>query len=580
MVIISSFHTTMLFVFQLLYSLFIISYSMTNSMNLSSSPIIITKKTEDNPLPIQTLFKLPSPIPNWPPGEGFASGTIDLGGLELCQITSFTQIWATHEGGPEGLGATFFEPSSIPKGFFMLGFYGQPNNSPLFGSVVAAKDVIGEALRPPIDYTLVWSSESSKINQDGNAYIWLPIPPDGYKAVGHVITSSPNKPSLDQIRCVRSDFTDVCETDAFIWGEDANGLNFYGLRPTNRGIGALGLSAGTFVAHNGVNNPMPITCLKNVNGNLTSMPSLSQIQALVQGYSPVIYFHPDEQYLPSSVSWFFQNGALLYTKGNESNPVSIEPTGSNLPQGGSNDGAYWLDLPVDQAAKEQVKKGNLQDAGVYLHVKPVLGATFTDIAMWVFCPFNGPSKAKVGIINVSLGKIGEHVGDWEHVTLRISNFNGELKSVYFSQHGAGVWVDAPNLEFQSGNKLVAYAALHSHAMSPKAEVVLQGNGGIGIKMETGKGKMVFDTGSKYLVVGAEYLGSEVVELPWLNYAREWGPKLDYSIDGELKKVEKLIPGFLKAKFEKIIRGLPRELLGEEGPTGPKMKNNWNGDENV
>ena len=58
--------------------------------------------------------------------------------------------------------------------------------------------------------------------------------------------------------------------------------------------------------------------------------------------------------------------------------------GSNLPQDGSNDGAYWLDLPVDEAAREQVKKGNLQDARVYLHVKHVSGVTFTDIAIWVF----------------------------------------------------------------------------------------------------------------------------------------------------------------------------------------------------
>lgn len=93
----------------------------------------------------------------------------------------------------------------------------------------------------------------------------------------------------------------------------------------------------------------------------------------------------------------------------------------------------------------------------------MLGATFTDIAIWVFYPFNGAAKAKLEIINVSLGKIGEHIGDWEHLTLRVSNFNGELTSVFFSQHSAGVWVSAPELEFQGGNKPVTYSALRSHS---------------------------------------------------------------------------------------------------------------------
>ncbi|CAK9177443.1 unnamed protein product [Ilex paraguariensis] len=400
--------------------------------------------------------------------------------------------------------------------------------------------------------------------------------------IGHVVTSSPQKPSLDKIRCVRADFTDENVNDAWIWGPtkeiNANGFNVYASKPTKIGTQDLSVSAGTFIAQNGKIASLP--CLKNVKQNLTAMPNLSQIQALIQVYSPWIYLHPDEQYLPSSVSWFFKNGALLYRKGQESNPVSIDPTGSSLPQGGSNDGAYWLDLPIEASAKERVKKGDLQDAGVYMHIKPVLGATFTDIATWVFYPFNGPARAKVEFINISLGKIGEHVGDWEHVTLRISNFNGELKSVYFSQHSKGIWVSASELEFQNGNKPVTYASLHGHAFYPKPGLVLQGNGAIGIRNDTAKSKMEMDTGVRHLVIAAEHLGSEIVEPPWLNYAREWGPKISYNIDEQIKKVEKLLPGKLKTAFEKLVKSLPDEVLGEEGPTGPKWKANWSGDERV
>ncbi|XP_020207017.1 uncharacterized protein LOC109792046 [Cajanus cajan] len=144
-------------------------------------------------LPIDTIFKLPVPISNssWPPGGDFASGIIDLGGLQVSQISTFNKVWGTYGGGPDNKGFTMFEPSGIPQGFYMLGSYCQPNNKPLFGWVLVAKDVSksinNSTLKQPIDYTLIWNSASLKISQDGPIYVWLPISPDGYKALGHVV---------------------------------------------------------------------------------------------------------------------------------------------------------------------------------------------------------------------------------------------------------------------------------------------------------------------------------------------------------------------------------------------------------
>lgn len=536
--------------------------------------------------PIETTFKLPSPIPSWPSGGGFAKGSINLGGLEVQQISTFTKVWATYEGGPDNRGATFFKPSQIPPGFFMLGCYCQPNNRPLFGWVLVGKGdgddiVAGGVLAKPVDYTLVWNSETLTIDQDGSGYIWLPTAPEGYTAAGLIVTSSPEKPSLDEVRCVRSDLTDTCENDMWIWGTDeasnSSDFNIYGLRPTSRGSQALGVSVGTFVANvTGAASPLPLACLKNKASNLSAMPSLAQIEALVQAYSPLIYFYPDEPYLPSSVSWFFTNGALVYKQG-DSAPTPIDPTGSNLPQDGSNDDTYWLDLPLDEAAKEKVKRGELQSSQSYLHIKPMLGATFTDIAIWVFYPFNGPARAKVELATIPLGRIGEHVGDWEHVTLRISNFTGELWKVYFSEHSKGEWVDASGLEFEGGNKAVVYASLHGHAFYPKAGLVLQGlsKWGIGIRNDTAKGEVRMDTGARFEVVAAEYMGS-IIEPPWINYARKWGPTINYIEESNV--VEKLVPDKLKSSLENLVKVFPKEIYGEEGPTGPKMKRNWNGDD--
>ncbi|CAL5184776.1 unnamed protein product [Lathyrus oleraceus] len=544
------------------------------------------KRNQSRSRPVDTIFKLPTVSTNWPQGSGFASGIIDLGGIQVSQVSTFNKIWATYDGGPDNQGATVFEPTGIPQGFSMLGSYSQPNNKPLFGYVLVAKDVsatststtTNSTLRKPIDYTLVFNTSSLKVTQDSTCYIWLPIAPDGYKALGHVVTTTQDKPPLDKIKCVRSDLTDQCESSSWIWG--SNDVNFYDVRPIDRGTQAPGVSVGTFVAQNGdETSPPSISCLKNLNSISKIMPNLLQINSILQVYSPLMYIHPDEEYLPSSVNWFFSNGALLYKKDEESNPVPIAQNGINLPQDPNNDGTYWLDLPADDGNKDRVKKGNLQSAESYVHVKPMLGGTFTDIAMWIFYPFNGPGRAKVKFIDIKLGKIGEHVGDWEHVTLRVSNLDGKLWKIYFSQHSKGEWVDSSQLEFQTDNnkRPVFYSSLHGHASYPHEGLVLQGKSGIGIRNDSAKSSMIMDLG-KFVLVSAEYLEPFVVEPSWLKYFREWGPKIDYDLDEELRKVEKILPWKLKDVFENIIRSLPKEVLGEEGPTGPKVKSNWSGDE--
>ncbi|CAL5184778.1 unnamed protein product [Lathyrus oleraceus] len=531
--------------------------------------------------PIDYTFKLPTAPTSWPEGKGFAGGVLDLGGLQVSQASTFRKVWGAYDGGPDNQGTSVYEPIGIPEGFSMLGSYSQPNNKPLFGYVLVAKDVSSSSanstLKPPVDYTIVSNTASIKATQDSILYIWLPIAPNGYKALGHVVTTTPDKPPLDKIMCVRSDLTNQCGSSSWIWG--SNDFNFYDGRPINRGTQAPDVRIGTFIAQNGGNtNPPSVSCLKNLNSISKIMPNQKQIEAILQVYSPTLYLHSDEEYLPSSVNWFFSNGALLYKKGEESNPVPIQQNGTNLPQDPNIDGAYWLDLPSDNANKDRVKKGNLQSAESYVHVKPMSGGTFTDIAMWIFYPFNGPGRAKVKFLDIKLGKIGEHVGDWEHVTLRVSNLDGKLWHVYFSQHGSGSWVDSSQLEFQndSTKRPVVYASLHGHATYPHAGLVLLGKNGVGARDDTDKGRNVMDMG-KFVLVSADYLGS-VKEPAWLNFFRGWGPHVDYSLDDELKNVEKLLPGKLKDGFESIIRGLPKEVLAEEGPTGPKAKNNWSGDE--
>jgi len=205
-------------------------------------------------------------------GGGFATGIIDLGGgLLVSQITTFNKVWTTFEGGPNNLGVTFFEPKGLSQGFFMLGCYCQPNNMPLHGWVLVGKgdsSISNGALAKPVDYKLVWTTSSLKTKQDGEGYIWLPIAPDEYKPVGYVVTTSQEKPSLDKIRCVRSDLTDECTTyhSMKLWRTQNKRFSVFDVGPMKRSIEAQGVRVGTFLAQSGGGTnpkPLPIVCLKN-----------------------------------------------------------------------------------------------------------------------------------------------------------------------------------------------------------------------------------------------------------------------------------------------------------------------------
>ncbi|BAT93079.1 hypothetical protein VIGAN_07197600 [Vigna angularis var. angularis] len=69
---------------------------------------------------------------------------------------------------------------------------------------------------------------------------------------------------------------------------------------------------------------------------------------------------------------------------------------------------------------------------------------------------------------------------------------------------------------------------------------MQGMRGLGVRNDAAKSDAVMDMANGFQIVGAEYLGSEIREPPWLNYCMNWGPK--------------------------------------NGPKGPKHKDSWEGDE--
>ncbi|GMN69047.1 hypothetical protein TIFTF001_038111 [Ficus carica] len=547
-------------------------------------------------------YSLPAPLPSWPQGKGFASGRINLGELEVFKVARFEFIWCYNPSQDKNKGLTFYKPAEIPDGFRSLGHYCRPNNQPLRGFLLVAREVNSympesahasdtaklPALCKPLDYVLVWSPDDWSEETCGGSecgYFWLPQAADGYKPVGFLVTNKPEKPGLDEVRCVRADLTDECDAYWLLLDCNSRYLNFpfrvWSTRPHHRGATGKGVPVGTFFCSSSwsAGEDLCIGCLKNLNPTLPAMPNVDQLHALINHYGPTVFFHPEEVYLPSAVSWFFENGALLYRRG-VAVGEAIDACGSNLPGGGTNDGEFWIDLPCD-IQRESVKHGNLESAKLYAHAKPALGGTFTDIAMWVFCPFNGPATLKVGLVNVALSRIGEHIGDWEHFTLRICNFTGDLWSIYFSQHSGGEWVDAYNLEYIEGNKAIVYSSKSGHASYPHPGTYIQGSTklGVGIRNDAARSNLFVDSSTQYELVAAEYLGDGIVTEPcWLQFMRLWGPTIVYDSRTELDRITSRQPMMGRYSVANWFGKFPAELSGQEGPTGPKEKNNWVGDE--
>ncbi|CAN1270152.1 Hypothetical protein At1g04090 [Linum perenne] len=531
-------------------------------------------------------------VPNVVSGKGFASGRITLSPeLEVIKIVKFRFVWGYGFAQDRKKGVSFYKPMGLPRGFHCLGHYCQANKHPINGFVLVAREVTGNvsspALAKPVDYSLVWTADDQHGEvYEGCGFFWLPIAPEGYKAMGFLVTSNSDRPQLDEVRCVRSDLTDECQAYHRILDVYSTIVNFpfrvWSTRPTHRGIHEKGVSVGTFFCSSSwkPGEELSIACLKNLDPDLHAMPNLEQVHALINHYGPRVYFHPDEAYLPSSVSWFFENGALLF-KSDSSVGVPIDINGSNLPKGGTNDGEFWIDLPKGEQ-RSAVKFGNLESAKLYVHVKPAFGGTFTDLAMWVFCPFNGPATLKIGLVSFTLSKIGQHLCDWEHFTLRICNFDAELWGVYYSQHSGGEWVLAHDLEYIEGNKPIVYSTKNGHASFPHPGTYIQGSKrlGIGIRNDVIRSDRYVNSSTQYEIVAAEYLGGGdvVVEPCWLQFMRKWGPRLVYDSRTELEKIIKRLPMRLRSPVENVFGKLPLELSGEDGPTGPKEKNNWVGDE--
>ncbi|SDW54916.1 protein of unknown function [Marininema mesophilum] len=178
---------------------------------------------------------------------------------------------------------------------------------------------------------------------------------------------------------------------------------------------------------------------KGVNGksstNRVQQQSSEQPQELMKRYAPRLIFDKSESYYPMSVEKSFpyfdrekrdDGNYSLKTKENLEDPDSTLPF-------------FNGDLSTSKIYAYYIKRSD----------------NVVDIVYWVFYPYNQGKK-------VAWWTLGNHVGDWEHVTVRLTN--SSPSQVYLSAHSGGStmgWDDAPKV---GGTHPIAYVAKGSHGM--------------------------------------------------------------------------------------------------------------------
>lgn len=146
---------------------------------------------------------------------------------------------------------SFWHPITS-SGFYALGSLGLNNLNNPDGKkaliVVKAKEG-SNALAHPVSY--------NKIYQGGFGSCWLPVPPEGYVALGVVATNSfMLPPSLNDVVCVRKDLTIQGKAGALLCGMDKTFLNWELVPPEAGPHEYTYLSTGTSIAEGSIYNKL------------------------------------------------------------------------------------------------------------------------------------------------------------------------------------------------------------------------------------------------------------------------------------------------------------------------------------
>lgn len=427
---------------------------------------------------------------------------------------------------------TIFRPNlSGLNGYYSLGDLAiKGRHQP--GSAIVVKSSL-DVLARPTDYHLIWKDSGSGGDHDGS--FWDPIPPTGYTCLGMIVQRNYSKPSTDAMRCIKSEYV-LRGSASKVWDDSGSGANWNLGLWNSTAQNTKGLATGTFKGsrhhHNTGGDRFWVLNKDRINEPGMGLPADPAELAL--RYAPRVFLHSDESCFPSSVEWFQQHTHI---------------------QGGRyvTDQALGCDSCTEPVFLDG-KHPNHEVAPTYAMIVPK-GNQITDIVYWMFYPYNNGKRVCIGWYSPwgcvgGYSTFGNHVGDWEHMTVRL--VNGQASQVFLSQHANGQtfnWGDS-SLAYDGTHPLV-FSAKGSHGLYPDARRHIYKNlpNGDFLADDTNHGPQ-WDTWQNLKVIQWKPIGQFEGGNQWLNFNGRWGN--------------------VKSGCG-IAESVSGECVLNDGPTGPMMK---------
>merc|ERR1712002_316397 len=165
-------------------------------------------------------------------------------------------------------------------------------------------------------------------------------------------------------------------------------------------------------------------------------PLPDDVLAMIEDWAPLIWLHPEEQYFPSSVEFFFDNSQV---RSKDQVVRQEDPTRFTVLTGPETSDMHLntiTDLEHPDSRLDWFGGQNISEFIVptYVFVKDYNDNCGTyDVAYRALYPYNYGKDVCIGIMKNGtcegiFQSFGNHVGDWEHFTIRIRY--GKVEACY------------------------------------------------------------------------------------------------------------------------------------------------------
>jgi len=326
----------------------------------------------------------------------------------------------------------------------------------------------------------------------------------------------------------------------------------------------------------------------------------------IRKYAPTFYLNAYDNHRPTSVEKFLAQTSLMDAGGHV---IAVEATPEVMAAHASG-GSYLA--PADgkfPTADNEFESGDaVVDSGTAglgrvdapVYVKVFDDGKHVDLKYFTFYAWNGFQASQAGILtgqettpyNFAWAQFSRHYGDWEHVTVRITEDHSRIIGVYYSQHSGGQWTTHPSMD---GTHPISYVGWNSHANYPTAGIheikTTLPPPGIppvswlkAVDITTNSGAFaVYHKPVKFYPNGVIWtpwrsdrqlvqLDHDAKAAQWLTFEGRWGPKRTTKIEAPPN-----LPGnaheLLKSLAEKSkSTGDLDQYLHEDGPLGPSELN--------